>query len=181
MTRGLPGRQRRARQRGSSKFEFALAAALFALLVGVGVDRLADYQETAQTVASEQLIATLRSALALRMSQLTASGQRPDVDAIGAENPLGWLSEKPPNYLGELYAPDRQKLAPGNWYFDRRDNTLVYLLNRKKNLSIREATLLKFKVESAHLPFSPQHPAQSAVPANVALVQVFESAGVGGQ
>lgn len=180
MTRGLPARQA-GRQRGSSKFEFALAAALFAAFVGVAAERFAAYRDTIETVASEQLITTLRSALALRMSQLTAAGGRPDIDAIGAENPLGWLSEKPPNYLGELYAPDSQKLAPGNWYFDRRDNTLVYLLNRKKSFPIRAATLLKFKVKSAHLPLSPQNPVQSAVIENVALVQVFEPTGVSGQ
>jgi general secretion pathway protein G len=180
MRRSLPLRQQ-ARQRGFSKFEFALAAALFAVLVGVAANRLVAYQETLETVAAEQLITNLRGALALRMSQLTAAERRREIDAIADENPIGWLYEKPKNYLGEYYAPDNQKLAPGNWYFDRRDKTLVYLLIRRKSFAPHASILLKFKVESLRLPLIPPNPVQSAVIANVALVQVIEPTGVGGQ
>ena len=180
MRRGLSLRQQ-AQQRGFSKFEFALAAALFAVLVGVAANRLAFYQETLETVASEQLIASLRGALALKMSQLTAAQRRHEIDAIGDENPIGWLSEQPKNYLGEFYSPDNKKLAAGNWYFDRNSKTLVYLANRRNSFAFHSSILLKFKVKSLRLPLIPPNPVQSAVIANVALVQVIEPTGVGAQ
>jgi hypothetical protein len=84
MRRGLPNRQQAAparRQRGATKFEFALAAAAFAVLAGVAANRLNSYQEQIETVAAEQLITSLRGALTIKMSQLTAAQRRAEIAA----------------------------------------------------------------------------------------------------
>lgn len=169
------------RQRGYSKFEFAVAAALFALLVGFAANRLNAYQEDAESVAAQQLIVSVRGALRMKLSQLTASQRRHEIGAMLDENPLGWLYEKPKNYLGEFYAPDAQKLAPGNWYFDRQNKTLVYLLTRRNSFAPRSLILLKFKVESLRLPTLPAQTMQPAAVENVSLIQVFDQSGVNGQ
>ena len=179
----LSGRQQAApaRQRGFSKFEFALVALLFAVLVGVGADRLNAYQVRIETVAAEQLIASLRTALTLRISQLTATQRRRDIAAVADENPIGWLYEKPRNYLGEYYSPDSEKLASGNWYFDRHTKTLVYLLTRRKSFAPHSSILLRFKVKSLSLPTIPTVAAPSAPIESVSLVQVFDLPGASGQ
>jgi hypothetical protein len=184
MTPGLPAWQPAwpaRRQGGFSKFEFGVAAILFAVLVGVANSRLNDYQEKIETVAAEQLIASLRAGLTLRMSQLTATQRRHDLAAILDENPIAWLNKKPENYLGEYYSPDNEILAPGNWYFDRSDKTLVYLLNRQKSFAFHSAILLKFKVRSLRLPPTSAATAPAAPVENVSLVQVFDWPVVSGQ
>lgn len=169
------------RQRGHSKFEVALVAALFAALVAIGLNRLHVYQQRAETVAAQQLVVHLRTALSLKMSQLTAAQRQPDMRALVDQNPIEWLSERPKNYLGEYYSPDNTRLATGNWYFDRGSKTLVYLSTQQDSFAPHALILLRFKVESNRLPLSPSTPAHSAVIANVALVQIIEPTGAGGQ
>jgi hypothetical protein len=162
------------RQRGFSRFEFALAAALFATLVGLAANRLNQYQQQLESVAAEQLIASLRLALQFRVAHLSAAQRRYEVLTIADENPIGWLSEKPKNYLGEYYSPDNKKLTPGSWYFDRSDKTLVYLLTHQNSFAFGSSILLKFKVKSARLPMKPAQPDPSGTIDSVALVQVFD-------
>lgn len=169
------------RQRGFSKFEFALAAALFAALTGIAADRLHAVQEIADTVAAKQLIVSLQAALTLKTAQLTAAQRQADMAALADQNPIGWLSRKPPNYLGEFYAPDNQRLPPGNWYFDRRDKTLVYFSGSRKVFASRTLNLLKFKVKSSRTPtVLAATPASDKID-NLALIQVFDGPGLSGQ
>lgn len=161
------------RQRGFSLFEFAVAAALFAIMVGVAANRINSYQQKLESVAAEQLIATLRVALQFRISHLAAlQRQHEDLTMIG-ENPIDWLSEKPKNYLGEYYSPDIKKLTKGNWYFDRSEKMLVYLPIHQNSFAFDSLILLKFKVKSLRLPV-PAQADQFRLIENVALVQVFE-------
>jgi general secretion pathway protein G len=125
-------------------------------------------------VAAEQLIATLRVALQFRVSHLTAEQRQHEVLTIADENPIGWLSEKPKNYLGEYYFPDNKKLTRGSWYFDRGDSTLVYLSRQQNSFAFGSSILLKFKVKSARLPLKPAQPDESGTVESVALVQVFD-------
>lgn len=186
MTRSLPysqgcfyvvGRQ----QRGFSLFEFGVAAFVFAVLVGIGANRLNFYQEAAESVATEQLISTLRVALQLKVAHAMAAGQPGELLRVAGENPIGWLVHAPKNYLGEYYSPDNQKLKIGHWYFDRGEKTLVYLLSQRNSFAFRSSILLKFKVESARLPSIPAKQALAAEIHNLALVQVVDPNSIGGQ
>jgi len=162
------------RQRGFSKFEFALVVALFAVFVGMAADRLHGYQENADLVAAKQLIVSLQAALTLRAAQLTITQRRADVAALADENPIGWLHQRPPNYLGEYYSPDNQHLPPGNWYFDRRNKTLVYVSMERKSFSSSKMIFLKFKVKSSRSPDISAMTAASASIDNLVLIQVFD-------
>jgi type II secretory pathway pseudopilin PulG len=188
MSRNLPAHQQaapvrngQARQRGYSLFEFGVAAAIVAILVGIVANRLNMYQQQLESVAAEQLISTLRVALQLRVSQLYAAQRNKELLTIADENPIGWLSAAPENYLGEYYSPDNKKFTPGSWYFDRREKTLVYLLIHQNSFAFRSSILLKFKVESPSLSTQPSRLAQSASIENVALVQVFDQQSSSGQ
>jgi type II secretory pathway pseudopilin PulG len=176
-----PVRDRRARQRGYSLFEFGVAAGIFAILVGIATNRLYLYQQQLESVAAEQLVSTLRVALQLRVAQLYATQRNKELLTIADENPMGWLSAAPKNYLGEYYSPDHKKFTPGSWYFDRREKTLVYLLTHQNSFAFRSSILLKFKVESLSLPTNPAQLAQPAMIESVALVQVFDRQSIGGQ
>jgi general secretion pathway protein G len=169
MTRPPP-----AGQGGFSLFEFAVVVALFAVLVGIGAQRLNLYQEELETVAAKQLVSTLQAALRIRVSHLTIRATRQALLDILDENPMEWLSEKPKNYLGEYYSPDNKTLKPGCWYFDRRQRMLVFLLNNRNGFASGSLILLKFKVKLHHSASNPAQPDQSAVTERISLVQVFD-------
>ncbi len=168
-------------ERGFSKFEFALAAALFAALLGIAANRMRFYQQNAESVAAKQLVATLRGALAIKTAHLAAAREGAGIAALIDENPIGWLYENPHNYLGEYYSPDAQTLPRGNWYFDRRDKTLVYLSSERESFVPHSLILLKFKVKYFHRPTLPAASPPSASIENAVLVQVFDEPGVGAQ
>lgn len=169
------------RQRGLSLFEFALVAALFAGLTGIAVNRLNAYQETAENVAAQQLIVSLRAALALKTAQLTAAQRHAEFAALADQNPIGWLYGKPLNYLGEFYSPDIQRLPPGNWYFDRSDKTLVYLSSTRKSFAPRLLKLLKFKVKYFRTATVISATSPSDRIDNLFLIQVFDGPGPSAQ
>ena len=164
----------RGRQRGFSAFEFAVAAALFAIAVGIAANRLDLYHQQLESVAAEQLVSTLREALRMRVAHLTVAQRSHEIAAIANENPIGWLSEKPKNYLGEYFHADNKDLPAGHWYFDRTQNLLVYLLTERKSFAFRASILLKFKVISLRVRIDNASKEPSAERENVALVEVFD-------
>jgi general secretion pathway protein G len=168
-------------QRGHTQYEFALVAALFAILVGIAANRLNAYQIGAESVAAEQLIGSLRLALQLKVSKLKAAQRSDALAAILNENPMDWLYEKPRNYLGEYFIPEHEKLPPGSWYFDRNRKTLVYLSNEPKRFGSGATILLKFKVESIPLPSKPAQMQYSVPIENLSLVQIQDRYNVSGQ
>jgi hypothetical protein len=164
-------------QRGFSRFEFAVVAAVFAILVGTAAHRLNLYQQEIETVAAKQLIATVRAALQMKVAHLLAAQRQNELLTLADENPMEWLTGKPKNYLGEYYSPDNRNFTSASWYFDRSDRTLVYLLRNRNSFASHSSILLRFKVESLRLP-SP-HAAPGAD--HLALVQVADRAGAGAQ
>jgi general secretion pathway protein G len=170
--------QLRRTSRGFTLLEASIAAALFALLVSVLAGRLLFYHGEAERVAAEQLLGTLRSALQVRAAYAFAVHGEAGLAGLTEENPMGWLSGKPDNYLGEFYAPDPQKIPPGNWAFDRTDYSLVYLPNDHESFSIQTSKFLKFKVKLIRLPNPTASSGLSKITKGVTLDQVPERAAV---
>ncbi len=137
---------------GATRYEFAIAVIIVAILGGILLQRVVYYQEQAELVAVEQVATALRLALRLRMDELHARPRAGEAPRLADENPMNWLSSKPKNYLGEYYAPISGQLEQGNWYYDKADKTLVYLLNKGKSFGEGRPNLLKFKVKLLSLP-----------------------------
>ncbi|MBA5687541.1 hypothetical protein [Rugamonas apoptosis] len=171
-TRPPVGRWQRWRQRGVSRFEFAVAAAILAILAGVLLERVAFYQEQAELVAVQQVAANIRTALDVKVTQAQLPGRSVDLALLSEQNPIALLDRKPANYLGEYYSPDNAELPVGNWYFDRYDKTLIYLLNKRETFGNASAKLLKFKVKLFRLPISVAKPPGTSETAGVTFEQV---------
>jgi type II secretory pathway pseudopilin PulG len=137
--------------RGYTLIELAVCVGVLAALVGMLLLRTQSYAAQAERIAVDQTVASLRTALRLRV----ADAGRPDrpyrPERLVNENPFDWLDHKPDNYLGEYYSVETEKIPVGNWVFDRRDKTVAYL-PKTAGFSYTNATkFLKFKVESAQL------------------------------
>ncbi|NRR31866.1 hypothetical protein HSX11_16955 [Oxalobacteraceae bacterium] len=160
------------RRRGSGLFEFAVAVIVIGILSTILLNRMHAYQLEAERVAVDMTVANLREALKIRLAEGNLPGRKPDLDELAEQNPLNWLAEKPRNYAGEFYAPARQDVQPGNWYFDRRDKTLVYLLNTGKTFSLSQLYALKFKVKFNRLPTNLAKPTGAPPQDGVTLEQI---------
>lgn len=165
----------RAAARGFTLVELAVAMAVFAVLVGVLLTRVAYYQERAEELAVRQTVEILRVALRLKVSQLYVTNRLQEAGALADDNPIDWLKEKPGNYVGEYFSPEIKDIPAGNWYFDRRDKTLVYLFNGGNSLRTTALHVIKFKVQRSNLPqTSAKLTSSSTVVESIVLDQVSD-------
>jgi general secretion pathway protein G len=67
----------------------------------------------------------------MKVAESIVKSKISELPAFEGSNPMALLAETPRNYLGELDGADPAKLEDGNWYFDQRDKTLVYLIRHK--------------------------------------------------
>ncbi|MGK5027267.1 type II secretion system protein [Janthinobacterium sp. RB2R34] len=136
----------RQRQRGYTLFELGVVVAVFSILATVLLSRLSFYQEQAERAAVARMIGALRTSLRVQALRLVIDGKRSQLPLLQQQNPLDWLAERQSNDLGELQAPEIDTLPGGNWYFDKADQKLVYLLRVGNIFSAKSIVPLKFKV-----------------------------------
>jgi general secretion pathway protein G len=161
---------------GFTFFEFAISAAVLGLLAGLLLSRLLYYQEQAELVAVKQVVAMLRTALQVRVSEVAGRDGERGLRRLHEQNPFDLLAHAPDNYLGEYYSPELEKMPHGNWVFDRRDKCLIYLLSGYKSFSFDASNLLKFKVEFAESQAAGQKKRPGEVSRALVLDQVTDRA-----
>lgn len=114
--------QHNKHSRGTSLWENLLVVILVAVLVVVAYQRFVALRVQAEQLAMNQVLADVRSATLQHALHLQASGAAPEPNA----NPVDWLPQPPPNYMGALAGPDPATIPAGQWYFDTREQLLVY-------------------------------------------------------
>jgi len=114
--------------RGFSLLELVIVIVLLSILLAVAIERLLLMKARAESSAMEQVVGTLRSAITIRVAELIARARVAEVSTLVRSNPMLLLAERPQNYLGELFGADPATLPAGNWYFDRRERALCYLV-----------------------------------------------------
>jgi len=116
----------KGRQTGFTLFEFLVAASILAIFAGLLLNRLHYYQEAAEKTAMEVTYQSMQSGLRYEIARALMAGREIDYQHLAHENPMNWLEQKPPNYLGE-FRRNGEGLARGAWYFDTVKRELVYL------------------------------------------------------
>lgn len=111
----------------------AVAIVVSAYLLFLVLDRL---QRTVEKQKVDATATILRQQLHLKFSALVAQHRANDAQYFVGVNPFNWLDQKPKNYTGELFGPEMGKVAPGQWYFDLRDRSVVYLIRNCKDKTI---------------------------------------------
>ena len=163
---------RRRRGRGFSMLELAVVAIIMSVLAGVLLQRLFNYQAQAELAAAERVAAIIRTALTLKSAELLVRGKGGEVAALADRNPIELLAEKPQNYLGEFFSPDLSTLEKGHWLYDRKDKSLVYLLNNGKTFPAGMPKSLKFKVKLIRPEQLTVGSLQQNIVTSVSLIQV---------
>ena len=101
------------------KYEFALVVGLIGVLAVLLLGALERMQQEIEETAVQSEAATLRAELLERLAHREVRGG----GLPASRNPLEWVARRPEAYLGELDGPPP---AVGVWYFDRRQQELVY-------------------------------------------------------
>ncbi|MEK6208768.1 MAG: hypothetical protein AABM64_00125 [Pseudomonadota bacterium] len=133
----------RGDQCGASFVEFAVCMALIGIFVCVLLERALYYQEYAEKTAMESTAENIRTGLRYKMADLILANRVSEIATLADENPMNWLAERPPNYLGELDSAPANE-PKGQWYFDKRNRELVYTVNNRRYFS--QSTYRDFSV-----------------------------------
>ena len=143
-----------------------------ALLMGSLLQRMSTYDAQVEQLAVVKMVTVLRSALTLRAGHLQASGRAAEVQLLAGQNPFTWLAERPANYVGEYYTPVPKTVLPGQWYFNRSNKAVTYLLHSGKIFPYSTTNSLQYTVELLHLPRDNAKSAATPQNSSVALIQV---------
>jgi general secretion pathway protein G len=162
------------RQRGAGYFEFAVAAIVFAVLCGVLLEKLQFYQEEAERLTVQQVVTSMRAALASKTASLYLRGNESELAALARQNPMDWLERRPPNYAGVFETADAGTVPYGHWYFDRTSATLSYVLNKRVFFGENDRKRLNFKVKFAQHPSNLTQNHEGPGPGGVTLEQIVE-------
>ncbi|MHB1140542.1 MAG: prepilin-type N-terminal cleavage/methylation domain-containing protein [Sulfuricaulis sp.] len=117
--------------RGFSLLELVIVIVIISVLMVLAMSRLLALMVDAERVTMESVAGALRSSIGMKVAESIVKSKVADLPAFEGSNPMALLAETPHNYLGELDGADPAKLEDGNWYFDKRDKTLVYLVRNK--------------------------------------------------
>lgn len=114
--------------RGFSLLELVIVVCIVAVLLAIAADRLLVMRASAERTYVETTIGNIRSALGIKVAQLVAKGNPAGVALLANSNPIDVLAEHPESYRGVYFGVDPALFSGGDWYFDRRDHVLIFVL-----------------------------------------------------
>lgn len=144
------GGRLRNRSRGFSLLELAIVVVVVSVLLAVAVDRMLRLRFEAERVMMESMLTGLRSALTIEFTGAALRGRTGVAAAAAAgSNPMKLLLERPATYAGEYAAADPASVAPGTWYFDTKERSLVYIVRFPEQFetALGGAKRARFRVE----------------------------------
>lgn len=139
--------QDKSRQGGFSLLELAVVVSIVGILAGMLLSRVDLFQDKAEIAAMDNVVGTLRSALSMRASQLIVQGKKDELSKLTTINPMDLLAQKPANYAGEYYSPQKVKISPGNWYFNRKEFLLVYITRTGASFQVTKPQQYRYRIE----------------------------------
>lgn len=159
---------------GFSLFELVVFIIAVAIIYAYAANRFADFPGQAERANFLAVTTQIKSAVNLEMLYGVGVGRISSPQKLEGANPMDLLLEPPSNYIGAFDAVDTARLDRRVWYFDRRNQELVYLVNDASGVALlidgREVPTneIRFRLEADYS----MHDELSGLP-----VRVLESAG----
>jgi hypothetical protein len=112
--------------RGFSLLELVVVVVLTALLIYLAMDRLLPLRGQAEAAMVQRNEGLLRAGLGMEVATRVLRQGMGDLPELEGGNPMDWMAQPAPGYLGVQAAVDPEQLPPGAWSFDAGRGVLVY-------------------------------------------------------
>lgn len=116
---------------GFSLLELVVVIVIISLLLVIAISRLLALRVDAERVVMAQVLGTIQSGIGIKVADNIVKQDIAGLRFLEGSNPMDRLAQLPSNYLGELEGVDPATLEDGNWYFDKQERVLVYLVRNK--------------------------------------------------
>ncbi len=126
------------RQRGASKFEFAVTVAIFGVLAAALIVRLNVIQEDAERTEVDLTVRNIRVGIQLAIGERIMRGEEYRIAEVAAASPVDFLGHRPRGF-SDGSVPQ----GPGHWSYDAVNRELVYLPRLPK--AFADATELRWR------------------------------------
>lgn len=123
---------------GFSLFELTVFIICIAIIYATAVNRFAEFPEQAERANFLAVTTQLQSGVSLELMLAMAEGNLISIADYENSNPMALMLEAPSNYLGEFDFVDNARIQRRSWYFDKRNQELVYLVNNAGNVYLLE-------------------------------------------
>lgn len=132
-----------ARLRGFTLVELVVVLALVGILGAAAVERLFYYQERAEKLAMQANLEAFKTGLRIQVAEMLASNRGDRIPTLESVNPIAWMEEPPPGWVGAYRAP----MKPGSWSYASETRELVYApINSRYLITAGPDKDLRFKV-----------------------------------
>ncbi|GMR20970.1 MAG: hypothetical protein BMS9Abin36_1568 [Gammaproteobacteria bacterium] len=132
---------------GFSLLELIVVISITAVLAGILLSRIPQWQAQAEKAAMNSVVGALRSALGIKVAAYVAKNNVDAIYSLSGGNPMEYLAETPINYLGVISGAG-ETLA-GSWYFDPAAHTIVYRVRNEAFFSggMAEPGRARFRID----------------------------------
>ncbi|HTT08839.1 MAG TPA: hypothetical protein VMH34_08635 [Gammaproteobacteria bacterium] len=112
--------------RNLGRFETALVVILTSILATVFYHRVQRLEADMDHAAIDLMINQVSTQLLIFESELTMTGKTGQLAEYDGRNPFERIFSAPPNYAGEIDGDRPTLMAPGHWYFDKKNGQIIY-------------------------------------------------------
>ncbi len=117
-----------SRQSGFTLLELVLVISIISVLAVVALNRYYKLLVDVERTSMEHDLGVMRSAISMQVAGHYVSGNTAGLEKMIGSNPMELLSEKPNNYLGVVSQYRLGDIEHGRWFYDSREETLVYVV-----------------------------------------------------
>ncbi len=117
-----------ALKRSLSRYELGVCLIILSILFYYAIEKISEVSVYTEQTGIEVMLRNMQSNLNLYKSEKLISGNLMQMADMIHANPVGTIFPRPRNYAGEYDVPDPSDFSPGDWYFDRTNGYLVYMV-----------------------------------------------------
>ena len=137
-----------SRQRGFTFLELVVVITIISALGVIALNYYYKLLVDVERTSMEHDLGVMRSAISLQFAGYYVAGDLAGLNKLVDSNPMDLLAEKPKNYLGVISHYKIEDIEKGSWFYDSREETLIYLVRNQLYFESRlaEPARARFKI-----------------------------------